>query len=590
LFPGSVSGFGNANAAQEMGLGGEGVHGSDVHWMQVRRDVNRSNSLSRIERNERMERCQLMNRPVVPAVEALAEAVEGDESLDGMPITEPTNFQFANLQLVDKTARFITNLPPMLNATSLAQGYICRPYRSDVQRLRAMFTWVSEKVAWEEDFEGDVDTRRVIQTQRGCSKEVAVLVVEMCQAVGLHAEVVRGYLKPPGELPELGMMPNPNHWWNAVIVDGEWRIMDCSLASPTNPKRSLYSFASSQVAESWYCLVRPLEVCYTHIPQQSEQQHICPPVHPDILLALPCVCPTFFKYNLQVIDYDTSLLYLDGLELMHIHVAVPPDIELFAEVEARSYARDLDGDLFESGDHIKKRALAQADWHNGSKIYTIKALLPGDEGFGMLKIYAGRRGLMHSIKDNPYPLALTLPMLHEGSNPVFEFFLRHPTPHAQRQDLYVAQPQCRALVNNNTFVFSVRQHATSSQSMEPSMNGKASPLPFRPESAMSMASVMSPIFRPESAMSMTSSVSGSNNGGQGYFNEGAGGNGWKPAKLAMQAPSGKILRMSRKPGEGDGEGGTWETVIKVGERGTWRGLVLADRSARWCVFGEWDCV
>jgi len=30
--------------------------------------------------------------------------------------------------------------------------------------------------------------------------------------------------------------------------------------------------------------------------------------------------------------------------------------------------------------------------------------------------------------------------------------------------------------------------------------------------------------------------------------------------------------------------------IEVGERGVWRGLVLADRSARWCVFAEWTCV
>jgi transglutaminase/protease-like cytokinesis protein 3 len=38
------------------------------------------------------------------------------------------------------------------------------------------------------------------------------------------------------------------------------------------------------------------------------------------------------------------------------------------------------------------------------------------------------------------------------------------------------------------------------------------------------------------------------------------------------------------------EGSVWETVIKIGERGMWRGLVLADRAARWCVFCEWECV
>jgi transglutaminase/protease-like cytokinesis protein 3 len=63
----------------------------------------------------------------------------------------------------------------------------------------------------------------------------------------------------------------------------------------------------------------------------------------------------------------------------------------------------------------------------------------------------------------------------------------------------------------------------------------------------------------------------------------------------VQSPTGKIIRLTRKvdytsrPAD-VGEGSEWETIIKVGERGTWRGLVLADRSARWCVFAEWECV
>jgi transglutaminase/protease-like cytokinesis protein 3 len=55
------------------------------------------------------------------------------------------------------------------------------------------------------------------------------------------------------------------------------------------------------------------------------------------------------------------------------------------------------------------------------------------------------------------------------------------------------------------------------------------------------------------------------------------------------------MRLTRKqdsaatrPGEGH-DGTDWETIIKIGERGIWRGLVLADRSARWCVFAEWEC-
>lgn len=587
--PGSA--FGGGSIARDMGLG---HNGSD--WMQVRRDINRSNSLSRREREDRAERAEMLDLPVLKPIEQLQEFVEGDEGLDGLPITEPTDFNTPNLALVDKSTRFIQSLPAMVTSTSLAQSYICRPHRSDVQRLRAIFTWVAERITWEEDFEGSVDTRRVIQTKRGCSQEIAMLVREMCTAVGLYAEEVHGYLKAPGEVLDLEVIARPNHWWNAVIVDGEWRIMDCSLANPTNPRRGAYSGASSQVAESWYFLTRPMEICYTHIPLLPEQQHIVPPVEHETLIMLPCATPAYFRNALELADFDTCMLHLEQLEMAHFHINIPEDVECFAETESRALAHDPDGDLFESGDLVRKKALAQAEWFGGRKRVTIKALLPGDEGHGVLKIYAGKRGLMHSIKDNPHSLAFALPLHHTGQNPTYDFHVRHPTPHAQRHDLYVAQPQCARLTMNNTFVFCVRQHPSSLSRFSPDTWGASatsgsasrpvSPQPFaRPTSAMSMVSA-------------TQSQSGSDYGSQAGMPMTAAQQ--KPAKLAIQTPSQKIIRLTRKQehvsrgnGASEEEAGlttTWETVIKIGERGTWRGLVLADRSARWCVFAEWECI
>ncbi|RAL01938.1 putative SH3 domain protein (Cyk3) [Aspergillus ibericus CBS 121593] len=575
---------------------------SAIDWVQVRRDVNRASSPSRNERIERAERCQMMDHPVIYAVEELYETAEGDESIDGLPISEPTNFGTVNLNLVDKSARFVNSLPPMTNPASLAHGYVCRPYKSDVQRLRAIFTWVSEKIAWDDPVdEIGIDLKRVLQTKRGSPQEVAYLVKEMCAAVGLHAEAINGFLKSPGEMFDLDGLSQANHWWNSVLVDGEWRIMDCSLASPTNPRRTQFVTNNTSVAESWYFLARPLEICYTHVPLAPEEQHICPPISPDVLLALPAVCPPYFKLNMQFPDYDTSIIRIDGLEVMHIRLLVPPDVECAAEVEAPGFARDADGDFFESGEIVRKRALVQPDWVNGQKRITVKAILPGDEGQGTVKVYAGKRGLMHSSRDIPHPLALSLPILHSNDNPPYDFVLRHPTPHAQRHDLYIMQPQCAKLAVNNTFVFAVRQHpaslAFSSGSNEAGVSGRVSPSVFtRPASALSMVSssaggssvsgVSNEFSASTSAISSGRSLSGRE----------------KPAKLAIQSPSGKILRLTRKPEhmlspntgnhafiDAPGDGSVWETVIKIGERGTWRGLVLADRVARWCVFCEWEC-
>lgn len=587
----------NRDSARDMAPGP-----APIDWVQVRRDVNRASSPSRNERIERAERCQMMDYPVIYAVEELYDTAEGDESIDGLPISEPTNFNAGNLSLVDKSARFISSVPPMTNPMSLAQGYICRPYKSDVQRLRAIFTWVSEKIAWEEPVDGlEVDMRRVLHAKRGTPEEIALLVHEMCAAVGLHSEVIHGYLKSPGDALDLESLSRPNHWWNAVLVDGEWRIMDCALANPTNPQRNRFVTTSSSMAESWYFLARPMDICYSHIPLYPEEQHICPPISPDVLLALPGVCPQYFKLGAQFPDYDTSLTRLEGLECMQICLVVPPDVECAAEVEAPSFARDADGDFFESGDIVRKRALVQPDWCRGQKRITVKAVLPGDEGQGILKIYAGKKGLMHSSRDIPHPLAVALPMLHTGENTPYDFVLRHPTPHAQRHDLYIMQPQNSRLAVNNTFVFAVRQHPAT-PAMAPkdefASGGRASPSVFnRPSSALSMVSSTagaSTVSSNSNEFSASTSAISSTRSASGRE---------KPAKLAIQSPSGKILRLTRKADhmvatdhpndsvtDAVPDGSIWETVIKIGERGTWRGLVLADRVARWCVFCEWECV
>jgi hypothetical protein len=575
---------------RDMGVGG----GSE--WMSVRRDVNRSNSISRRERDERAERCDMLDLPVLNPIDQLYECAEGDEGLDGLPVAEPTNFHTTHLALVDKSTRFINDAPPGVNAAGLAQGYICRPHRSDVQRLRAIFTWIAERITWEEEYESHPDSRRVIQTKRGCSEEIAVLVRDMCNAVGLHSEVIRGYLKCPGEILDVQSIARPNHWWNAVIIDGEWRIMDCALASPTHPKRSLYSSASSQVAEQWYFLARPTEICYTHVPLLPEQQHIVPPVDHETLVHLPVSGPAYFRHNVELSDYNTSSLHLENLEMAHFHLNVPEDVELVAETEGRAFERDADGDFFESGDIIRKPALAQAEWAAGRKRFAIKAVPPSDDGQAVLKIYAGKRGLMHSIKDNPHALALALPITHIGQNPPYDFLVRHPTPHAQRHDLYIVQPQCKRLVMNNTFVFHVRQHPSSLSRFTPDTWGASSAgVGARAPSPNPMA-----ITRPASAMSMVSgSASVSQSGSDSNSNPSAPMTAaqQKPAKLAIQSPSQKIIRLTRKQEYGSraveetdvGLTTAWETVIKIGEKGTWRGLVLADRSARWCVFAEWEC-
>ena len=60
----------------------------------------------------------------------------------------------------------------------------------------------------------------------------------------------------------------------------------------------------------------------------------------------------------------------------------------------------------------------------------------------------------------------------------------------------------------------------------------------------------------------------------------------KPAKLSIQSPGGKIIKLSNRAEPSDG---TWEALVKCGEKGSWKGLVLGATS-RWCAFCEWECI
>jgi transglutaminase/protease-like cytokinesis protein 3 len=208
---------------------------------------------------------------------------------------------------------------------------------------------------------------------------------------------------------DVDIMPQRNHYWNAgqslnfhsanitVVVNGEWRMIDASLASPTHPSRPP---PTTKSFDAYYFLTRPSEFLYTHIPLGDSQHHhvlaqeIIPPA---IQLALPYACPAYFQHDLALqSDFDVSQTRLDGLQVACIDVEVPEDVECVAEVESQIFSRDPEGDLFESGEVIKEPALAQPVWLDGGqrRFYRIKAFLNGEGSRGTLKIFAGKKGLM----------------------------------------------------------------------------------------------------------------------------------------------------------------------------------------------------
>ncbi|KAK9247599.1 hypothetical protein V1506DRAFT_531637 [Lipomyces tetrasporus] len=533
----SYNSTGISNVPKESGMPRDS---QSTQWIQVQTDMHRAHSMSQNERAERRRRQELEGLSVLNPLDVIERQVEGDEGADGQLVENGMDVSKFNFSTLDKAVRALS-IPSLATLSSFTLTVLCRPYKSDLQRLRAIFIFCTERIIWQQappldEYDEPIyDTTRIFRSKKASSDELANCVKSMCNLLQISCEVVKGYLRAPGETVD-SQMSRVNHAWNAVVVDGEWRLIDASLASPTHPRRSLYTNCPSTAAEDFYFLARPSELLFTHIPRYRTQQHIVPNLADRFLLDLPSICPVMFKYNLFLSDFDTSLLRTSGADVIQIDVQAPNDVDCIAEIEVRGYCVDADGDLMESGEVLKCPVLSQPYWIHGHRTFRVKTVLPQGESTGVLKIYAGRRGLLQSVRDNPYNLAIAFPVSHSGPSKPFNFVARIPTPQALRYDLYVVKPQCRDLLFGNAYTFDMKQFPNN---------------------------VEAPTYSPT-----------------------------KQAKLAVQSPSGKITRLTPKdqiPDYGMHQM-AWESVVSCNELGVWRGLVMADRGSAWCVFAEWHCV
>lgn len=515
---------------------GPGVLPDTAQWIEIHRNVHRTNSLSKHEKEQRKMRPQVDGIPSIEPIEHLAR-IGGNETIDGGYTWDDRKLHLSthDFSTVDSKICSI-NSWPFMTPSELARGHILKRFTHPLDQLRAAFDFCASKLKWEalvadDDFEEGVGSlARVMQNRRANPLEVAYAFKMMCDVLSIRCNVVMGYLKSPGEVWHNPGIPRPNHYWNAVMVDGLWRMIDSSLASPSFPTRDVYSKCDTRTPEYFYFLARPCEFVFTHVPYNMQDEHIVPQLSHDVLIALPLAGPSAFKFNLELQDFSTSLTRLQDLDIAELTIAVPQDVEIFAEVIAGTFPAGSAHLLLNTHDHLKKAALAQVFWKESERYYRVKAVLPPSHSQGALNIYVGPRGSMHSITKNTLSLAYSIPMIQDGENPNLDFVVRHPTPHSDRQDIYVNEPQCRDLVYGHNYAFSVQQHSSRSSV---GLGGKL--------------------------------------------------------KMAIQSPRGKITKLSKAVDGSTKLCGIYEGTIKCAEAGTWRGLILADSGNAWSVYAEWHC-
>ncbi|CCH42277.1 Cytokinesis protein 3 [Wickerhamomyces ciferrii] len=403
-------------------------------WIELKVDLNRANSLGAKERQLREKRVRENEGYIIFEPHKQLSTINNNEVFQ---TGQKFDLHAFSLKHVDHYVGNLQIRSTVLSPEAFITNELGLKYTSKLEYLRALFVFCTQHFTIVNSSYNDepyIPNVEMIFKQRGSDTYgMAFLFKSLADAMGLNCDIVPGSLKTPQSIVK--------HYWNAVVINGEWRFIDVSMGNLTNPVYEILPNLPDEPNESFYFLTEPLDSIYTHIPDAFEDQHIVPPIDQMVALALPPCFPAFFKNGLKIHKFSNALTRLNDYEIFEIDLKIPKDIEVNATVQTKLSSTPT---------------LAQVYWKHNDRFCKIKGHLSDNQHTGFVNIFSGLKGTQKSIQ-NVHPLSMVIPIVHEGEYRPLEFVTRYPTVPAQLNDLYIKQPQNRNLSCKGEYVFSLSQ-------------------------------------------------------------------------------------------------------------------------------------
>jgi len=193
-------------------------------------------------------------------------------------------------------------------------AYLAKPARNDLEKVRALFVWMTENIAYDsasfvsgnirsEGQKADV----VLRNRQAVCAGYASLFVALGKAMGLEVAFISGYAKgfsfTPGELRE-----RDNHHWNAVKINGVWHLLDSAWGSGSLGG----NFYFKKEFDDFYFLTPPEQLIYTHLPRNPAWQLLNQPISYIDFFNRRYVRPPFFKSQLEAVSHHNSVIFTNG--------------------------------------------------------------------------------------------------------------------------------------------------------------------------------------------------------------------------------------------------------------------------------------
>lgn len=208
--------------------------------------------------------------------------------------------------------RHAKNAPEQLESMKDVVNYLIEPFDNDEEKARTIFTWIVfhvdyDKYKYNKTFQQKstggkiranekLETGDIFVTRIGVCQEIADLYTKMALMGGLDAATVIGYA---GRNVTNQNKNQFRHAWNAVKIDGEWKLLDVTWAmqgditsgsniqSNSGHRREidkrergdrsvLKTRSDRRIDEQWF-FPKPNDMIKTHYPDSEKWQLLTSP-------------------------------------------------------------------------------------------------------------------------------------------------------------------------------------------------------------------------------------------------------------------------------------------------------------------------
>ena len=204
-----------------------------------------------------------------------------------------------DFQEVDRYAR---NAPKNVQSIDELASYFSSIETKPIEKARMIYVWLTDNISYDDKAYnlkniGDNSSSTVFKTKKAVCAGFANLYTDLGEKLGLEIETISGVAKGYEfeENVSDDLEESINHAWNAIRIDGEWRVFDATWGEGygmSNKKGKLES--TKKFDEAWFN-VNPVNALFTHFPEEMNKQYINNPIRFESFLTLPYLLPSAFN-------------------------------------------------------------------------------------------------------------------------------------------------------------------------------------------------------------------------------------------------------------------------------------------------------